>query len=83
MARQAVDLVSGPAGVAAVLRRGLLDKPGRCQECHRANRRNGTQPGGRAGSKNNHQTLSGLPGVYQQSRRWHRGTHRTGGYGQM
>jgi hypothetical protein len=27
MARLAVDLVSGPAGVAAVLRRGLLDKP--------------------------------------------------------
>jgi hypothetical protein len=27
MARLAVDLVSGPAGVAAVLRQGLLDKP--------------------------------------------------------
>jgi hypothetical protein len=27
MARLAIDLVSGPAGVAAVLRRGLLDKP--------------------------------------------------------
>ena len=27
MARLAVDLVSGPAGVAAVLRRGLLDQP--------------------------------------------------------
>ena len=27
MARLAVDLVSGPAGVAAALRRGLLDKP--------------------------------------------------------
>jgi hypothetical protein len=27
MARLAVDLVSGPVGVAAVLRRGLLDKP--------------------------------------------------------
>jgi hypothetical protein len=27
MARLAVDLVSGPSGVAAVLRRGLLDKP--------------------------------------------------------
>jgi Domain of unknown function (DUF222) len=27
MARLAVDLVSGPAGVAAILRRGLLDKP--------------------------------------------------------
>jgi hypothetical protein len=27
MARLAVDLVSGPAGVAAVLRRGLLEKP--------------------------------------------------------
>jgi hypothetical protein len=27
MARLAVELVSGPAGVAAVLRRGLLDKP--------------------------------------------------------
>jgi hypothetical protein len=27
MARLAVDLVSGPAGAAAVLRRGLLDKP--------------------------------------------------------
>jgi Domain of unknown function (DUF222) len=27
MARLAVDLVSGPAGVATVLRRGLLDKP--------------------------------------------------------
>ena len=27
MARLALDLVSGPAGVAAVLRRGLLDKP--------------------------------------------------------
>jgi hypothetical protein len=27
MARLAVDLVSGPAGVAAVLRTGLLDKP--------------------------------------------------------
>ena len=27
MARLAIDLVSGPAGVAAILRRGLLDKP--------------------------------------------------------
>lgn len=27
MARLAVDLVSGPAGVAAILRQGLLDKP--------------------------------------------------------
>ncbi|MBO0816265.1 MAG: HNH endonuclease [Actinobacteria bacterium] len=27
MARLAIDLVSGPAGVASVLRRGLLDKP--------------------------------------------------------
>ncbi len=27
MARLAVDLVSGPAGIAAILRRGLLDKP--------------------------------------------------------
>jgi hypothetical protein len=27
MARLAVDLVSGPAGVAAILRRGLLDRP--------------------------------------------------------
>jgi hypothetical protein len=27
MARLAVDLVSGPAGVAAILRRGLLGKP--------------------------------------------------------
>jgi hypothetical protein len=27
MARLAVDLVSGPAGIAAVLRQGLLDKP--------------------------------------------------------
>jgi hypothetical protein len=27
MARLAIDLVSGPAGVAAVLRTGLLDKP--------------------------------------------------------
>ncbi|HVT66393.1 MAG TPA: HNH endonuclease signature motif containing protein, partial [Trebonia sp.] len=27
MARLAVDLVSGPSGVAAVLRRGLLDRP--------------------------------------------------------
>jgi hypothetical protein len=27
MARLAIDLVSGPAGVAAVLRQGLLDKP--------------------------------------------------------
>jgi hypothetical protein len=27
MARLAIDLVCGPAGVAAVLRQGLLDKP--------------------------------------------------------
>jgi hypothetical protein len=27
MARLAIDLVSGPAGVAAILRQGLLDKP--------------------------------------------------------
>jgi len=27
MARLAIDLVSGPAGIAAVLRQGLLDKP--------------------------------------------------------
>jgi hypothetical protein len=27
MARLAIDLVSGPAGIAAILRRGLLDKP--------------------------------------------------------
>jgi hypothetical protein len=27
MARLAIDLVSGPSGVAAILRRGLLDKP--------------------------------------------------------